>query len=158
MKRFDLETLLDKLAASLKVKLNERIDAINLEKADTLLEKFKPEAWLFGSLDDRNMNYVDFVFYYVDQIQTRSAGGITADDYTIEIDLLVQDSQDSKIQKRMLRLHRALREAVAETWGVIGVGFDNATIESLTPIDVKLKNSSLMHKVIGISLKFSIGN
>jgi hypothetical protein len=68
------------------------------------------------------------------------------------------DRQDNKVQKRLLRLHRALREAVLETWDKVGIGYDKASMESLVPIDVKLENSSFYHKILGVSLKFSIFN
>lgn len=155
---FDIETFIDKLSTSLKTKLNQKITALNTEKGDTLLDQIKPEAWIFGSLDDSVKNFPDFAFYFVDTIDTKIAGPVTAEEYTIEIDLFLFDRHDDKIQKRILRMHRALRESIAEVWDKVGVGYDRAVVESLTPIDVKLNNSSYYHKIVGVSLKFSISN
>lgn len=156
MARFDIETLLDKLEEKLKVKLNEKILSINTEKGDTLLQSIPTTAWIFGSLDDRAKNFKDFVFYYVDTIDTKVAGSRVAEEYTIEIDLFLFDRQDEKIQKRILRAHRALKESVIETWEKVGIGIDRVEVESLVPIDVKLNNSSFYHKILGVSLKFGI--
>lgn len=156
MARFDIETLLDKLEAKLKVSLNQKFTAINTEKGDNLLESIPQSAWIFGSLDDRAKNFKDFVFYYVDTIDTKVAGSRVAEEYTIEIDLFLFDRQDEKIQKRILRAHRALRESVVETWEKVGIGIDRVEVESLVPIDVKLNNSSFYHKILGVSLKFGI--
>jgi hypothetical protein len=155
---FDIETFIDGLSTSLKTKLNQKITALNTEKGDALLDQIPEKAWIFGSLDDTVKNFADFAFFFVDSIDTKVAGPILAEEYTIEIDLFIYDRQDSKIQKRILRLHRALREAIAETWDKVGMGYDRASIESLTPIDVKLNNSSYYHKIVGVSLKFSISN
>ena len=156
MARFDVETLLEKLESKLKVSLNQKLSAINTEKGDSLLEPIPDKAWIFGSLDDRAKNFKDFVFYYVDTIDTKVAGSRTSEEYTIEIDLFLFDRQDEKIQKRILRTHRALRESVVETWEKVGIGIDRVEVESLVPIDVKLNNSSFYHKILGVSLKCAI--
>lgn len=155
---FDIETFIDKLSTSLKTKLNQRISALNAEKGDSLLELIPESAWIFGSLDDSVKNFKDFTFFFVDTIDTKIAGPVVAEEYTIEIDLFLCDRQDAKVQKRILRMHRALREAISETWDKVGMGYDRASVESLTPIDVKLNNSSFFHKIVGVSLKFSISN
>lgn len=156
MAKFDIETFLTKLEAKLKATLNQKIQAINTEKGDSVLDQIPADNWIFGSLDDRAKNFKDFLFYYVDTIDSTVNGPRMAEDYTIEIDLFTFDRQDKKVQQRILRYHRALREAVAETWGVVGVGYGDAEIQSLVPIDVKLNNSSYFHKIVGVSLKFAI--
>lgn len=158
MAKFDIETFLEKLETKLKVSINQKITAINTEKGDSLIDQIPTDAWIFGSLDDRAKNYKDFIFYFVDTIDTSLAGARSAEDYTIEIDIFMYDRQDNKVQKRLLRLHRALREAVLETWDKVGIGYDKVSMESLVPIDVKLENSSFYHKILGVSLKFSIFN
>lgn len=156
MAKFDIETLLDKLEEKLKVNLNQKITAINTEKGDSLLQTIPNTAWIFGSLDDRAKNFKDFVFYYVDTIDTKVAGSRVSEEYTIEVDYFLFDRQDEKIQKRILRSHRALKESIIETWEKVGIGIDRVEVESLVPIDVKLNNSSFYHKILGVSLKFSI--
>lgn len=156
MTRFDIETFLDQFQLRLKTTLNQKITEINTEKGDQLLPQIPPDAFLFGSLDDDAHNFNDFVFTYVDAIDTKVAGPRYSEEYTIEIDLFIYDRQDKKVQKRILRAQKALRMAVVESWEKVGIGFDRAEINSLDAIDVQLPNSSFFHKVVGLKLNFGI--
>jgi hypothetical protein len=156
MARFDIETFLDQLQTRLKTTLNQKITQINTEKNDQLLPQIPAEAFLFGSLDDQAHNWNDFVFTFVDAIDTKISGPRYSKDYTIEIDLFMYDRQDKNIQKRILRSQEALQMAVMECWEKIGIGLDRVEINSLEAIDVQLPNSSFYHKVVGLKLNFSI--
>jgi len=156
MARFDIETFLDQLQTRLKTTLNQKITQMNTEKNDQLLPQIPADAFLFGSLDDQAHNWNDFVFTFVDAIDTKISGPRYSKDYTIEIDLFMYDRQDKNIQKRILRSQEALQMAVMECWEKIGIGLDRVEINSLEAIDVQLPNSSFYHKVVGLKLNFSI--
>lgn len=156
MARFDIETFLQQFEDRLKVTLNEKITEVNAEKNDQLLPQIQPDAFLFGSMDDEAHNFVDFVFMFVDAIDTKVAGPRYSEEYTIEIDLFINDRQDKNVQKRILRGQRALRMAVVESWEKVGIGLDRLEITSLQAIDVQLPNSSVYHKVVGLKMNFGI--
>jgi hypothetical protein len=156
MATFDIETFLEQFESRLKTTLNQKITEINTQKNDQLLPQIPPEAFVFGSLDDGAHNYKDFVFMFIDGIDTKVAGPRYSEEYTIEIDLFIFDRQDKQIQKRILRAQRALRMAVVESWEKVGIGLDRAEINSLDAIDVQLPNSSFYHKVMGLKLNFGI--
>lgn len=158
MAKFDVENFMDEFVAKLKTNLAARVSAINTEKGDNpVLESFPDGAFIFQTLDEKALNFRDFVFYYIDDISGEINGPHASKDLTIEVDIFVYDRQDNLLMKRVLRYWRALEEAMALTWDSVGKGYDRAAIKSLTPIDVKLINSSEYHKVFGVSLNFAIG-
>jgi len=158
MARFDIETFLGAFETALKANLASAITSINAEKNDTLLDQIPASAWIFQSLDDKAKNYKNFVFYYLDNVQTIINGPIVAENYTIEVDLFIIDRQDLNVEKRILRYRRALKEAVVATWGKIGKGFDSPTISTTAAIDIKINNQSQYHKVFGVSIDFAIAD
>lgn len=158
MAKYDVESFMDEFVTALKTNLAARITAINSEKGnDPVLEAISDSAWIFQTLDEKALNYRDFIFYYIDDISGEINGPHASKDLTIEVDFFVYDRQDNLLMKRVLRYWRALEEAMALTWDRVGKGYDKAAIRSLTPIDVKLINSSEYHKVFGVSLNFAIG-
>jgi hypothetical protein len=156
--KFDIETFVTKLEAQLKTNLTAKISAINTEKNDGLvLEDINANAWIFQSLDDRVKNYTNFIFYYLSDLDTRVTGPSYSQDVTIEVDMFIADTHDNNMQKKFLRYQRALIEASAQTWGVVGRGYGEAKINSLNPVDFQLNNSSLIHKLFGVTISFTIG-
>lgn len=156
MARFDIEIFIDQFQTRLKTTLNQKITEINTAKNEQLLPQIPADAFLFGSLDDQAHNWTDFVFMYIDAIDTKVSGPRYSEDYTIEIDLFLYDRQDKRVQQRILRAQSALRMAVVESWEKIGIGIDRAEIRSLDAIDVQLPNSSYYHKIVGMKLNFGI--
>lgn len=158
MARFDIETFIEKFHTEFKTKLAAQIDAINTEKGDTLLAKIPNEAWLFNTLDDKAKNFVNFGFYYIEDVESQVNGPKVSEDYTIQYSLFIFDNKDGKLEKKTLRYWRALKDAVSDTWGKVGVGYDNATIKTLVPIDVALDwNAGEYHRVIAVNFNFAIG-
>ena len=157
MAKFDIETLVTNLEAEMKIQLAARITAINTEKGDSLLDQISSEAWFAESLDDKAANFKTFVFWFTDSLETRVAGNQFSHDLTLEFDILLVDRQDRQVQKRIYRYRRALAEAIASAWQKVGMGYGYPEIQSLNPVDVRLNNSSTMHKLFGVSASFSIG-
>lgn len=159
MAKYDLESFITEFEAKLKPLLAAKILEINAEKNDDLvLDQIPDEAWVFNNLDIIAKNYKDFIFFFIDDISGEINGPSYTEDITLEVDIFIQDRQDKFVEKRILRYSRALREAVAQTWDTVGVGYDKASIKAMAPIDIKLNNSSFYHKIFGVSLIFSIIN
>lgn len=158
MSKFTLENLLDKLSDQMKVELQYQIDAINQLNDDFDLMSIEDEAWIAGSLDERVGNFNEFCFYYVDDIQSIVNGPQVVSSISIEFDLIISQREDGMDYRRILRYQQALMDAASEVWGVVGRGYDKATITALNPIDVKLFNSSYWSKVIGVKFEFNLLN
>jgi len=158
MSKFTLENLLDKLSDQMKVELQYQIDAINQLNDDMILAEIDDQAWIAGSLDERVGNFNEFCFYYVDDIQSVVNGPQVVSSVSIEFDLIISQREDGMDYRRILRYQQALMDAASEVWGVVGRGYDKATITALNPIDVKLFNSSNWSKVIGVKFEFNLFN
>jgi hypothetical protein len=158
MAKFTLENLLDKLSDQMKVELQYQIDATNQLNDDMILAEIDDQAWIAGSLDERVGNFNEFCFYYVDDIQSIVNGPQVVSSISIEFDLIISQREDGMDYRRILRYQQSLMDAASEVWGVVGRGYDKATITALNPIDVKLFNSSNWSKVIGVRFEFNLLN
>jgi len=158
MPRFTVENLLDKLSDQMKVDLAFQIQAINQLNDDMELADVDDSAWIAGSLDERVNNFNECVFYYLDDLQTIVNGPRVVSSVSIEFDLIISQREDQMDYRRFLRYQQALMDAASQVWGVVGGGYDKATITALNPIDVKLFNSSNWSKVIGVRFEFNLVN
>lgn len=156
MAKFTLENLLDSLADRMKIELQFQIDALNQLNDDFDLADIDDQAWIAGSLDEQVGNFNQFCFYYVDDIQSIVNGPQVVSSISIEFDLIISQREDGMDYKRILRYQQALMDAASEVWGVVGNGYDKATITALNPIDVKLFNASYWSKVIGVRFEFNL--
>lgn len=154
----DIETTFFEMVNYAKSILNTKITAINLEKGDSVLSQINNDAWIIGSLDDRIKSYNIFTFSFISSISSVVQGNIAAKNSVFEFDIIIAENEDGNDFKRMLRYHRALEESMKEAWDKVGKGYDRATISLLNPIDIKLYDSSLMHKVVGIQVEFNLVN
>lgn len=153
---FDLEVLLGQFETKMKENLSAQIELINTEKGDELLTDVQDRAWYFESLDDANHNDNKFIFYNVDSMRMIVNGPSVAREISIDLVMFFSSPNDPKIQTKVLRYWRAIQDAMAQTWDTIGVGYDRAEIDVITPIDVKEVNSSQYHKVFGATINFTI--
>lgn len=152
----DTEIICDRMRDFVKANFNNEIDAINSEKSDDIvLEHVSNDAYFFESLDDECHNFDPFIFYYVDSTTTEVQGSSYAKQINLEFDLLISDDADSHISRKLLRYTRAMEKVLAKSFYQV-MPSNNAQLETLDTIDVKLKNSSKMHKVIGTRISFSI--
>jgi hypothetical protein len=165
--KYDLESFCDQLQSSLISKINSKISVINTEKnvgksvgdaGYLALDSIPAGAIIFNSLDDNAANFKDFIFYFIDGIVGENAGPVIAQKTTVEIAVFLLDRQDLMMQKRTLRMMRALFETACDLWSTIGLGYDKPEITVLTPVDLQLNNSSYYHKIVAVRIEFSIAN
>jgi len=154
----DIETIYFKLIDHVKCNINDKIDAINIEKEECVLKNIDERAWIIGSLDDRIKSFNTFVFTFIDSVTSSVQGNIVAKNAVFEFDIVIAENEDGADFKRVLRYHRVLEESMRDAWDKVCKGYDRATINLLNPIDIKLYDSSLMHKVVGIQVEFSLMN
>jgi hypothetical protein len=158
MARFTVENLLDKIADQMKVDLQFQIDATNQLNDDFDLADIDDNAWIAGSLDERVNNFNECAFYYVEDLQSIVNGPQVVSSVSIEFDLIISQREDGMDYRRFLRYQQAMMDAASQVWGVVGRGYDKATITALNPIDVKLFNSANWSKVIGVRFEFNLVN
>lgn len=157
MAKYDLEALLADVEALLKTKLNDKLDAIATDKNDgiTCPHIDATLGYIQQSLDARVMNLAQFVFYGVENITTIAIKGGSANQYTLDILVLVSDDGGDKDKlKKLLRYQRALKEIFEENYGAFPSG--QMTVTSGIPQDIKLIDSSNSYRVIGIFVEIAI--
>ena len=154
----DIESIYFKLIENIKSNINDKIDAINVEKEDCVLKNIDERAWIIGSLDDRIKSFNTFVFTFIDSVTSTAQGNMISKNAVFEFDIVVSESEDGLDYVRVLRYHRVLEECMRAAWDNVCKGYDRATINLLNPIDIKLYDSTTMHKVVGIQVEFALIN
>lgn len=156
--KVDVETIFFKLVDYVKDIINDKIDALNIEKEDCILKNIDTRAWIIGSLDDRIKSFNNFVFAYIDSVTSTTQGNVLSKNAVFEFDIVIAENEDGRDYLRVLRYHRVLEECMVEAWDKVGRGYDRATVKLLNPVEIKLYDSSYMHKVVGIQVEFSLRN
>lgn len=152
----DIETVIFKLADLAKAMMSEKISAINAEKNDgIILGDISSNAWFFQSLDDGNHNYDPFILYFIDDLTAQGEGRAISRKCQLEFDIFLVNDYSVDIQRKILRYQRCLEDTLLDCWGKIEPMY-NLEIQSLTPVDVKMQNSSNIHKVFGVTINFEI--
>jgi hypothetical protein len=154
----DIETIFFKLVDQVKATINDKIDGINVEKDDCVLKNIDDQAWIIGSLDDRIKSFNTFAFTYIDSVTSTTQGNIVSKNASFEFDICIAENEDGSDYLRVLRYHRVLEECMIEAWDKVCKGYDRPTINLLNPIDIKLYDSSHLHKVVGIQVEFTLVN
>ena len=156
--KVDIETIFFKLVEYVKCNINDVVDSINIEKDQCILKNFDERAFIIGSLDDRIKSFNNFVFAYIDSVTATTQGNVISRNAVFEFDVVLSENEDGNDYIRVLRYHRVLEETMNNAWDKICKGYDRATIKLLNPIDIKLYDSSNLHKVVGIQVEFTLTN
>lgn len=155
-KKIDPEVMIFLIADHAKAIINSKITAINEEKDDGItLDEIKDSAWFFQSLDDGNHNFDPFILYFIDDMTANGAGNQIARKIVLEFDIFLINDQNENFQRKILRYQRALEETLLSAWGKVGPTYA-LEVQALTPIDVKMQNSTNAHKVFGVTIEFEI--
>jgi hypothetical protein len=151
--KYDLENLLEDVETVLKTNLNNKITALNTEKSDTIVLRSVPaQAYFFETLDQRVANYNPFILYGIEEIETVSTLGDSAQQVTISVVLVLSDPQDKNpIPKRMLRYSRALKETIEENFALSSNAI-NLSVQSLVPVPFALQNNTQLFRAVGIKI------
>lgn len=153
--KYDLETFLRDVELFMKTKLNDKIDEINLEKGDFNLKHVVDKAYIFQTLTEKVNNYSPTIFYHVEDIQSDGIPSSTAELYSIEVVIILSDSQDKLVSYKLLRYLRVLKELFNDNFNSIKYN-RKVIVESLTPISFALQNTSNYVDAIGVKISTSI--
>ncbi len=151
---YDLEALMYEVEAFLKLRLNTEISAISTEKNDGLsLATIGSNAYAVQSLDDKIMNYSEFVFIQCMDIKTVGQGPATSKDYSITA-LIVSASKQNQLNqvKRMFRYGRAMERVFEKYWDSTNSQKIKFKIESIPPQDYTDLNQTKSYRVAGVVL------
>lgn len=160
----DLESILDEVLSALKTTLNAKIDAIQTEKsAGDLaagividLKHVDDKAYFLQSLNGDIAAFDPFILYGVEDQKTEGNGNATLKIYKINVVLCASDTgQEREIARRMLRYSRALEQTFQGYFAGISYGF-KVNIESLTPVQFTLMNSTNDYRAVGVSLEIGM--
>ena len=153
---YDVEKLLDAIEAYFKANLNNKINQINTEKGDTLLDPVNQSAFLLGNLESENKSYSPFVLIQIADVTSSFAGNAVAENYQIEVLMFLQDDYNSTNNwRQVLRYWRALKEVSSSAWDKVAKGMQ-ADISSLAPVSFKETQTSNPMRVFGVQISFTI--
>ncbi len=156
MAKIDAEVLFTKLKDYIKANISGVVTSINTEKNDsTLLVAPDAKAYVDLSLDSVVMNYDPFVFIYIDSVNSVIAG--PSINKTIRFEICLFRARTGKPDEQILGLRymRLMEELGQMAWDKALRGF-RYEVETLTPVDVQLANSTKWHRVYGIGLTVSL--
>lgn len=156
MAKVDTEVLFYKLKDFIKANISGLVVAINEEKNDsTLLVAPDPKAYVDFSLDGSVVNYDPFVFIYIDSENSVIAGpNINS---TVRFEVCLFKAKTSKTDEMILglRYSRLMKEIAQMAWDKALRGF-RYEVETLSPVDVQLGNTTKWHRVYGVALTVSL--
>lgn len=155
MPKYDIETFLSDVETLFKEKLNTKIDEINLEKSNNLIENIPTEGWY--------LNHIPQVWDYK-QFIVWGLGGITLSgqqhdaaiyNVTIFIEACVVDD-GSKMNEaliyKLLRYSRSLLEVSNENFDSLQ-GYGKLQLDTLSPSLVDVSGKRL--RMAGVNLTAS---
>ncbi len=156
MAKIDAEILFFKLKDFIQANISGVVTSINTEKNDsTLLVAPEAGAYVDLSLDSAVMNFDPFIFIYIDSVQSVIAGPSINKTVRFEICLFRGKTGKTDEQILGLRYMRLMEELGQMAWDKALRGF-RYEVETLTPVDVQLVNSTKWHRVYGVALTVSL--
>jgi len=156
---YDVESLMTDIEGIMTAYLNDKIDAINTEKNDSIvLKNIDADAYIFQSLDERCMNYDPFVFYgLAGSVEANGIGPAISKKLLIDVSVITFDVDKANIGKRYLRYNRALEELFIEKWhGYCRAGV-KLKVKAPIFVDFTLLNSSEPFRVVAVELEANLG-
>lgn len=145
----DIEGLVDGLRDFFKTNLNTKIDLINTEKGDNLIEHITADDnhYLVGGNLQELPNH-DAVNISVEKIEHTSINYKAAKIISVNVELMFNENRREETYSKALRYCRALLE-VAEEYEASTTEVD-VIIEESVPVSVMIRNRNLI--IVGVSM------
>jgi hypothetical protein len=155
-KKVDTEVVFLKLKSFIKENIAAVAAAIDAEKDDgkTLAVPIAT-AYVDLSLDGTVINWDPFIFIFVDDLPSQVAGPHVEKNVKFEICFFKAKTGKPDEALMGLRYLRLMEELGRLAWDKALKGF-RYEIETLTPVDVQLANSTKWHRVYGVALTVSL--
>lgn len=158
MAKYDIELFLSDLETMMKSKLNDKIDAINTEKGDTLINNINDNAWYFSQLPT-NWSYKQFIIWGLQNIELNAQQN-DAHIQTVSVffEVAIPDGNENKTEAqiyKLLRYTRCLQEIVTENFDSIR-HYGKLQVQSLPPTLISVGDKSLKSSGVNITASFDI--
>lgn len=154
---YDIEALMFELQDMLKLKLNPMITQIATEKNDGISPRLiGANAWAVQSLDEKVMNYDDYVFLLCEQMDADGRGPVTAEKYTISVVIVSAQVNSENHVNKMFRYLKALKQTIEKNWDSFNSNKIKFSIQQYPPQDLPALNSTKQSKAVAIQLTGSL--
>ena len=110
--KYDIETFLATLIATVKSNLSAKIDEINSEKDDGICLKTIDDEDYYSQTNDQIWNKNQFIYYTIADLETNTNGGSTAITISVNIEIVFDNTNKTDTLEKVLRYSRCLREVV----------------------------------------------
>lgn len=156
--RTDFETICDDVKTILAANLNTKLAAIDADKDDGIeLDTISSSAYFFQDLNGVQVNYNPFVFYGLINVEGEGIYGATQSKMEMFIAVAMEDNGENvSVSRRLFRYQRAVREVLEEKFDSLPCGA-KMRVQSQVPIELRLMNSSLPHRAIGLIVTLDLG-
>lgn len=155
--KFDAEDILVEIQTYLQANLNTKIAEINSEKNDSItLNSVSTDAYFLQTLNDSIANFDPYILIGLDDMPSVGIGPATLKTLTFTVVLVLADTQDLLIGRRMLRYGRALEEIFNEGFQRI-LPFVSFKVNSLVPIAITSVNSNDPYRAVGVEVVTALG-
>lgn len=156
--RYDLEDMLFEVADMLKSNLNTEIQLITTEKDDGIeLRTIADNAYAIQSMDDKVMNYADFVFMDIEALESEGLGPETSEKFGMLVLLVTSQINDKNQVRKVLRYGKALKRTFEKNWKSATSRGIKLQIQSIPTQDLQLLNSTKQYKTAGVIVTGAIG-
>lgn len=156
MAKVDTEIVFNKLKTFIKANIADLVAVINTEKNDsTVLVSPEANAYVDLSLDNTVVNYDPFIFIFIDSLPSQIVGPNV--EKTVRFEVCLFKGRTGKSDEHILGLRylRLMEDLGKLAWDKALKGF-RYEVETLTPVDVQLANSTKWHRVYGVALTVSL--
>ena len=155
--KYDVESYFDSIVQFFKDNFNDKIDQINTEKNDSIVLSYVNESdYALQTMSEKCFNSNQFLFIGITNIDTTQNGSALDESVSIEIVIVLTDSYDNTIDKRLLRYQRAMKEIILDNYKKLTRDRTEVVIQSQVPIQFQVQNSDRHHKALGIEINKSI--
>lgn len=158
-RKYDIEEFITELEDVVKNNLSAKLSEITTDKGDSLaLDDIPSSAIMYELQADTVNNFKASLYIGITNVQTDSAMAAIAETYSVELVVILPESYDNNINKRLFRYQRALKEIILENFKSVSRIKQEVEVSSLAPISFQIQNSDHGHKAIGIEVQTVIYN
>lgn len=161
--KYDLEDLVLDFKTMLQAKLNAEIAAVEAQKvaqgfAAASPLPIQPEGYFELAWNDASLNISPALGIFVADHKEFGEGEFTKTQYTLEVGIVLQTTNDATSTRKLLRYMKALKQCFEANWGKINNCVTREKIETIGPIDFTLNiDSADNFKIAGISVTCVLG-
>lgn len=151
---YDLETLMYEMKDFVKERLNTEIQNINAEKSDGIeAAEIVENAYAVQSLDNKIMNFENFVLIQTMSVEAQGSGPATLKSYSIMV-MIVAGGLENNLHsmRHMFRYGRALESIFNKYWDRSNSHKIKLKVQAFPPLDYTDLNQTKRYRAVGLVL------